>query len=233
MEEQARMGNLVAAAVFFLAIHFGVSGTALRDRLVRAMGEKAYRGLFSLASLVGLVWLISAYGRAPHVELWGQLLTLKSTAAPLVLLSFLFVVIGLSTPSPTIAGMESQLTRDAPVRGIVRITRHPFLWGTAIWALVHLTINGDLASVILFGSLLVLAVAGTASIDRKRSRSFGEHWHRFALATSNVPFAAIISGRNQLGAALREIGIVRPLIAVAIYAAAYMFHARLFGVPPG
>src|SRR4026208_1250861 len=84
------MRNLVAAAVFFLAIHFGVSGTSLRARLVRAMGEKAYRGLFSLASLAGLIWLIKAYGDAPRVELWGQLLALKPIAAPLVLLAFLF-----------------------------------------------------------------------------------------------------------------------------------------------
>ena len=227
------MRNLVAAALFFLAIHFGVSGTALRARLVRAMGEKAYRGLFSLASLVGLIWLIDAYGDAPRVELWGQLLALKPIAAPLVLLAFLFVVIGLTTPSPTVAGGESRLSRDEPARGIVRITRHPFLWGVALWALVHLTINGDLASVILFGSLLVLAVGGTALIDRKRRDSFGEHWQRFALSTSNIPFAAIVSGRNQLGAALRELGIVRPLIAVAIYAAVFSFHARLFGAPAG
>jgi uncharacterized membrane protein len=227
------MRNLAAAALFFLAIHFGVSGTALRARLVRAMGEKAYRGLFSLASLVGLIWLIDAYGDTPRVELWGQLLALKPIAAPLVLLAFLFVVIGLTTPSPTVAGGESRLSRDEPARGIVRITRHPFLWGVALWALVHLTINGDVASVILFGSLLVLAVGGTALIDRKRRDSFGEHWQRFALSTSNIPFAAIVSGRNQVGAALREIGIVRPLIAVAVYAAAFTMHARVFGVPAG
>ena len=227
------MRNLVAAAVFFLAIHFGVSGTSLRARLVGAMGEKAYRGLFSLASLGGLIWLIRAYSAAPHAELWGQLLTLKPLAAPLVLLAFLLVVIGLATPSPTVVGGEAKLSRDVPARGILRITRHPFLWGVAIWALVHLTINGDLASVILFGSLFVLAVGGTASIDQKRRRDFGEHWQKFALTTSNAPFAAIVSGRNQLGPALREIGIVRPLIAVAIYAAVFSFHARFFGVPAG
>lgn len=227
------MGNLAAAVVFFLAIHFGVSGTALRDRLVRTLGEKAYRGLFSLASLVGLIWLIRAYGAAPYQELWGQLVSLKPIAAPLVLLAFLFVVVGLTTPTPTSVGQEARLARDAPARGIVRITRHPFLWGVALWAAVHMVINGDLASALLFGSLLLLAVGGTASIDRKRRRAFGEHWDRFAHATSNVPFAAIAGGRNQLGAALREIGLVRPLIAVAIFAAFLVFHARLFGVPAG
>lgn len=225
------MLNLIAAAVFFLAIHFGVSGTPLRDQLVRTMGEKVYRGAFSLASLVGLIWLISAYGDAPYVALWGQLLTLKPVAKVLALVAFLFIVIGLATPSPTVAGMEAQLTRDAPARGIVRITRHPFLWGTALWALVHLVINGDLAALILFGSLLLLALGGTASIDRKRRRNFGEHWERFALATSNIPFGAIYGGRNQLGPALREIGLVRPLIAIAVFAAVFLLHARLFGVP--
>jgi uncharacterized membrane protein len=227
------MGNLVAASVFFLAIHFGVSGTALRGRLVGAMGEKAYRALFSLASIVGLIWMIKAYRGAPLVPLWGQLLDLKPVAAPLVLLAFLFVVIGLSTPSPTVVGGEARLARGVSARGIIRITRHPFLWGTALWAAVHFVINGDLRSAVLFGSLLLLAAAGTTLIDRKRRRDFGEQWGQFANATSNFPFVAIAGGRNQLGAALREIGIVRPLIAVAIYAAAFAFHARVFGVPAG
>ena len=150
---------------------------------------------------------------------------------PFVLIAFAFIVIGISTPSPTSAGMESQLTRDVQVRGMTRITRHPFLWGTALWALVHFVINGDAASSILFGSLLLLAVGGTASIDAKRRRNFGERWESFARQTSNVPFAAIVAGRNQLGAALREIGVVRPLVAIAVFAAVFALHGRLFGAP--
>lgn len=225
------MANLIAAAVFFLGIHFGVSGTRLRDRLVGLVGDKPFRGLFALTSLVGLVWMANAYASAPHVSLWGQLLVLKPIALPLVLIAFAFVVIGISTPSPTTAGMESQLTREVQVRGMTRITRHPFLWGTALWALVHFVINGDAASSILFGSLLLLAVGGTASIDAKRRRNFGERWETFARQTSNVPFAAIVAGRNQLGPALREIGIVRPLVAIAVFAAVFALHGRLFGAP--
>jgi len=225
------MGNLVAAAVFFVGIHFLVSGTRWRDRLVEALGEQVYRGLFSLASAVGIVWLAIAYGRAPYANLWGQLLMLKPLAAPLLLLAFLFIVIGLTTPSPTAAGMEGRLARDEPVRGMLRITRHPFLWGVALWALVHLVVNGDLASFVLFGSLLVLVLGGTVSIDAKRRRVFGEHWDRFARATSNVPFAAIAAGRNWFAPALREIGLWRPVLAVVVYGAVVLLHARLFGVP--
>jgi len=223
------MANLIAAAVFFLAIHFGVSGTRLRDRLVGAVGERTFRGVFALASLVGLVWMARAYSHATHVSLWGQLSALQPIALALVFIAFAFIVIGVSTPSPTKVGMESQLTRAVQVRGMTRITRHPFLWGTALWALVHFVINGDAASSILFGSLLLLALGGTASIDAKRRRNYGERWEQFARETSNVPFAAIAAGRNRLGPALREIGIARPLLAIVIYAAVFALHGTLFG----
>jgi len=110
---------------------------------------------------------------------------------------------------------------------MVRITRHPFLWGVALWALVHLIVNGDLASLILFGSLLVLALGGTAAIDAKRRRSFGEQWMQFAAVTSNVPFAAIVAGKNRLGPAVVEIGVWRPLVAIVVYAVAFYLHGRV------
>jgi uncharacterized membrane protein len=226
------MYSLIAASAFFLLIHFGVSGTRLRDVLVARIGAGPYRGAFALASLVGLVWMSSAYGRAPTVDLWGQLTGLRPLAFVLVLVAFLSAGIGLATPSPTQVGMESKLAQGTDiVRGIVRITRHPFLWGVGLWAFVHLIVNGDVASLIFFGSLLLLALVGTTFIDAKRRRSFGDQWSRFIQATSNFPFIAIATGRNQLGAALREIGILRPVIAIAAYVMVLIFHGRLFGVP--
>jgi uncharacterized membrane protein len=187
--------------------------------------------LFALASLIGLIWLGRAYSHAPQVPLWGQLLALKPIAMPLLLIAFAFIVIGIATASPTKVGMDAQLTREVQVRGMTRFTRHPFLWGTALWALVHFVINGDAASSILFGSLLLLALGGTASIDAKRRRNYGERWEQFARETSNVPFAAIAAGRNRLGPALREIGFVRPLIAIVVFALVFALHGRLFGAP--
>src|SRR5207249_8149910 len=67
------MLNLVAASACFLLIHFGVSGTRLRDTLVLRLGEGPYRGAFALASVIGLVWMIYAYRRAPTVGLWAPL----------------------------------------------------------------------------------------------------------------------------------------------------------------
>lgn len=225
------MANLIAAVVFFLGIHFGISGTALRGRLVSLIGEKLFRGAFALASIAGLIWLIRAYSTAPYIRTWGRLIVLDVLAQPLMLIAALFVVIGVSTPSPTTAGMESQLTRGVQVRGITRITRHPFLWGVALWAFVHFVINGDVAAALVFGSLLLLAVMGASSIDAKRRSAYGASWEHFSRETSNVPFAAILQRRNHFWPALREIGFVRPLIAVTVFIALFQLHGRLFGAP--
>ena len=226
------MQNLIAASVFFLLLHFGVSGTRLRDGLVARLGDGPYRGLFSLASLLGLVWMIYAYHRAPTLPLWQAPAALRPLAYALVFLGFLLVVIGLSTPSPTQAGGEARLADGAdPGRGIVRVTRHPFLWGVTLWAVVHVTMNGDLASLILFGTLLLLALGGPLSIDAKRQRLLGAQWTRFAQGTSSLPFAAILSGRNSLYAAINEIGFVRPAVAIVVYALIFHFHGRFFGQP--
>lgn len=222
------MLNLIAASVYFLLIHFGVSGTRVRDVLVARLGPGPYRGAFALASLVGLAWMIYAFRHAPNVPLWGFIPGFRPATDVLVLIAFLFVVLGVSTPSPTRAGMESKLAQGPEIaKGIVRITRHPFLWGVALWALVHLIVNGDLAGVILFGSLLILALGGPPSIDAKRRRAFGEQWAQFAAATSSVPFAAILAGRNQLGRALAEIGAWRIVAAIVVYAVVFYLHGRL------
>lgn len=225
------MASLVAASALFLLIHFGVSGTRLRDMLSARLGEGPYRGVFALASLLSLVWMIMAFRRAPFIHLWGPTPELLPVAEGLVLIAFVFVVVGLSTRNPTSIGREAAVRREDVVSGILRITRHPFLWGTALWALVHVVMNGELRALVLFGSLLVLALRGPAAIDAKRRRKLGSDWERFERATSNVPFAAIIARRNRLGPALREIGLWRLLLALAVFGAVLMLHGKLFGHP--
>jgi len=111
---------------------------------------------------------------------------------------------------------------------MLRITRHPFLWGVAIWAIGHLIVNGDPASMVLFGTMLVLALFGTASIDAKRRRALGPKWDAFAAQTSNAPFGAIASGRQKLS--LGEVGWWRILLAIAVWALLAWAHPFLFGV---
>jgi len=224
------MISLVLAAAFFVGIHVFISGTRLRDRLVAQLGAQGFQGFFSLLSLAGMVWLGFAYGHAPSIDLWGRALAFRPIAMVLVLLAFVFVGVGLTTPNPTAVGGESQLDQADAARGILRITRHPFLWGVALWAFTHLILNGDAASLVLFGSLLLLALGGPPSIDAKRRRAFGNKWEPFAAKTSNVPFAAILQGRNTLR--VDELGLWRIGVGLVGYVALLLSHHWLFGVSP-
>jgi uncharacterized membrane protein len=188
------MLSLLLAALFFAGIHLGIAGTTLRDRAGAMLGAGGYQGVFSLFSVLGLVWLIAAYGRAPYIASWGLLEWWKPLAILLMLPAVLLVVIGLATPNPTSLGQEGRLAQ--PAQGIVRVTRHPFLTGIGLWALVHLVGNGDLASLVFFGTFAVVALAGTVSIDAKRRRLLGDAWEPFAAATSILPFAAVAAGRT-------------------------------------
>jgi len=172
---------------------------------------------------------ISAYKAADYVPTWGQLEWWKPFMIALMLPAFLLVVIGLTTPNPTSVAQEGLV--DRPPQGIVRITRHPFLTGVALWSGIHLIGNGDVASLLFFAALAIVAGAGTASIDAKRRRVLGaKAWNVFASRTSIVPFAAIAAGRNSL--AWREMGWWRPAAGFAAYALMLGGHAHIIGVSP-
>ena len=224
------MTSLVLAAATFVGIHLFVSGTRLRGIIVQRIGEGPFQGLFSLATLGAIVWMCRAYAQADEVPTWGSVDAFRSTALVLTLFAFVLAAVGLTTPSPTVTGGESNLDRDDAAQGILRITRHPFLWGVAIWAFTHIVLNGDAASLVLFGALLLVALLGPPSIDAKRKSRFGEKWERFAGITSNVPFAAIIQGRNTLN--LGELGTWRILVGLALYALFLGIHTWLFDASP-
>jgi len=226
------MLSLIAAASFFLAIHLLVSGTRVRDALTGKIGLGPYMGLFSVSSLAGIAWLGVAFAQARHapanVAYWDLTPATRWVQIALQLVAVLLIVPGLTTPNPTSVRQEGALDRPDIVRGMLRITRHPFLWGVAIWAGGHLLVNGDLASIVLFSAMLILALLGTASIDAKRRRALGAKWEGFAAQTSNVPFAAIAQGRQTLS--LSEIGWWRIVLAVGVWAALAWAHPYLFGV---
>lgn len=223
------MPMLLASAVFFVAIHIGIAGTSLRDRVVARLGPKGYAIAFSLASLVGIFWMVNAYQTADYLPTWGMLETWKPIAIVLMLPAFMLVVIGVMTPNPTGVAQESQL--NAAPKGIVRITRHPFLMGVGLWALVHLVGNGDWASLVFFGTWALVAFAGPPSIDAKRRRLCDPAlWDAFAAKTSIVPFAAIISGRSSL--VVRDLLDWRLGAAIVAYALMLGGHSHIIGVSP-
>jgi uncharacterized membrane protein len=224
---------LIAASCVFLGIHLLISGTRLRDAITSVIGENPYLGVFSLASLGAIVWLVISYNGAQAGDdpmLYVPWIGARHLAIPAVLIAFLLAVPGLLLPNPTSLKQEGAAAKEGTVRGILRITRHPFLWGVAIWSAFHLSANGDQASVIFFGTFFLVSFLGTFSIDAKRRRKMGDAWSAFARQTSNVPFAAIAAGRNRLN--VGELLDWRLLVAVLVFLAILFSHARLFGVSP-
>lgn len=225
------IAHVAAAGLFLLITHFGISSTPLRGALIARLGEKPYLGLYSLISALAFWWLAAAYAAAPYAPLWPTAGWQAWVPLLVVPVSLLLLVAGFSTPNPTAVGQESLLNRQGePARGILRVTRNPFLWGVGLWALAHLVPNGDLAALLLFGTLAVLALAGSALIDAKLARRLGPAWDRFAARTSNVPFAAIAAGRQTF--VWREIGWWRVAVALVLYAGLLHLHRLVFGVSP-
>ncbi len=136
------MSSLLAATIFFLGIHFFISGTALRGKIVGLIGEGPFRGVFSLMSLIGIIWLCRAYGQAEYIQLWGKLYMIRPVALIVMLAAFFFVALAFTSPNPTAVGGGVFLAESEPAKSIQRITRHPFLWGVGLWSLTHLTLNG-------------------------------------------------------------------------------------------
>ena len=215
----------IAASVWFL-LHALIAGSGFRAVLVRRFGDKGYRGGFSFASLASLWWLVYAYRNAPYKPLWLTPAPLYFLPLLVVPVAFVFLVGAFTVPSPTALGGEKVLADVEPARGLLRVTRHPFLWSAALWSLAHIVVNADAGSLLFFGSIGVTALRGTFDIDRKRRRTNPGEFARFEAKTSNLPFAALLARRNHL--VLREVWLPL-LLGLALALAAVALHPHFFG----
>lgn len=212
------MAALLLAATAFVGMHFLLSHP-LRDALVARLGENAFRILYSLialASFGGMLWAYRAIG--DQSPLWSAPNWFDPVAGLLMWLgSILFA--GSFVGNPALAGARAQ---SAP-RGVLAITRHPMMWGFAIWALVHVAIIATPKALILDGGILVLALAGAAGQDRKKARIAGQDWHDWTARTAFVPFAR----------GLAAPGLLAAVAGTILFLAATWAHGPLAGMPTG
>jgi uncharacterized membrane protein len=149
------LANLIAAALAFLFLHRAISGSKLRDTAARRLGETLYLRLFAAASVGILLWLSFAFAgarnRPENIDLWTSPPFAQWLQPGIQFVAFLFIASGLATPNPGTVRQQESVSRPDIVRGMLRITRHPFLWGVAIFAAGHLSVRSDAASWTLFG----------------------------------------------------------------------------------
>ncbi len=185
---------MILGLLLFLGVHVLTTRRDLRARLVGTMGEGGYKIGYSLLSLVGLgltIWGFAHYRAAGMLQIWTPPTAFKHITEALMLPAVILVV-------------------ASYIRGrIYTKLKHPMLAGVKLWAAAHLLANGDLGSIILFGSFLAWAVFDRISLKR----------------------------RSDPGAPPIPVGGVgNDLIAVAVGIVAYLalglvFHPVVIGVP--
>ena len=183
------MTILAVGLALFIAVHLVPSIPPLRAGLVARLGAMPYRGVFSLASLVGLVLVVWGFSRAPFEPVyappsWGRHAAI--IAVPIALVLF------------AAANMPTHIRA---------VLRHPMLLGLLLWALTHLLANGDLRSIVLFGSLAGFAVLDLVSVVMRGKQPTPDKAPRLAMDA-----AAAVGG----------------LLAAGLLT---YFHAALFGMP--
>ena len=185
---------MILGLVLFLGVHTLTTQREVRARVIASSGEGGYKIGYSLVSALGLVlivWGFAHYRATGMWEIWTPPTALKHLAVALMLPAVILVV-------------------ASYIRGrIYTRLKHPMLTGIKLWAAAHLLANGDLGSIILFGSFLGWAVFDRISLK-----------HR---ADSGAPPIPVGGPSNDLIAV--AVGIV------AYLALAFAFHPVVIGVP--
>lgn len=152
------MAVLIVGLVIFLGVHsVRIFANDWRTAQIAKVGPKAWKGSYTLLSLIGLVLIVYGYGlaRQAPIVLYSTPVWTRHLAALLTLAAFILIT----------AAYVPQTRIKAKVG-------HPMVLGVKVWAVAHLLANGTLADVILFGSFLIWAIFNYAAA-RRRDRAAG------------------------------------------------------------
>jgi len=186
------MTILILGLVIFLGAHTFMTLRETRGAVIAGIGEGPYKGLFSLAATLGLVLIVWGFGQYRdngYITVWDPPLGMRHLTMLLMWFSFVALV-----------------AASAPAGRIKGWLRHPMLVGVKIWALAHLLVNGDLGSMILFGSFLAWAVYDRIAVKRR--------------GDPGAPSSGFTMG-----------DVVSLVVATALYGAMFWLHPLLIGVP--
>lgn len=170
------MLKLVAGLFLFFGAHAPAIARGGRDKLRASFGDAGYRGVVSVVALVGLaliVWGFGAYRADGYIQLWNPPVWTKHLAF-LITLPVFVLLIAAYTPGHIKAKLG-----------------HPMLTAVKLWALAHLLANGDLGSILLFGSFLAWAVMSRIAAKRRGERAVVAHPSWIADAAAVVGGVAI------------------------------------------
>ena len=143
------MIKLVLGLILFFGMHLVPSVTGVRDRLIALIGQKGYMALFALVSLLGVVLIVYGFAASEVVPVYAPLAWGRDAVFVVMAVAFMLFAAG---------DMKSN---------VKRITRHPMLWGVVLWSSVHLTVNGNLAEILLFGSFLLFSLIAMFTANQR------------------------------------------------------------------
>jgi uncharacterized membrane protein len=225
------MGSIEAiavAAIAFVGGHFLLSHP-LRKRLVGAMGEAGFQGVYSLIAILTFGWMVFAFRKAPATApLWpvGDGLWMLVSAIMLIAAILLMGSLIRNPALPT--GGRPGAFPDVAL-GVYAVTRHPMMWACALWGLCHIAVFPVAKNIVLATAIVVLALVGAALQDRKKQRLQPEQWPVWESKTSYLPFAAIVAGRARFGG----FGVHALLGGVVVWLVATWAHLPLAGWAAG
>lgn len=206
----------------FAGTHIGLAASPVRPRLTATLGARGFVVCYSAVAFATFAGLVHAYATRRFLGAPGLgLADVASLRLVLLVVSFAGATLA-ALAFTSYFGSPYALFNDrsSQPRGLERVTRHPFFVGVAMIALAHVLLATYLVGTTFALGLLLLTVVGPRHQDRKLLASRGEPYAAYLAATSTIPFAAILSGRQRLVASeLPWMGLIASLsVAVALRA---------------
>ncbi len=206
----------------FAATHMLFSSRWLRPRLVRTLSLNGFLVIYSVIAFFIIVPMFATYLANRHEGplLWvlPQEPWLIGIVSVGICLGFILFAAGFVTPSPVIRGVPY----DGP-RGAHLVSRHCLFMGFALWALMHLLVNGYASDVVFFGGFVVFSVVGSWHQDRRKLASGDAIFAEFYAKTPFIPFTGAETLRG-----IREFSKLAIALGIGLTILMRMFHTELF-----